>query len=440
MLASALSLLSGGGASAAQQARYHKNAFPPGERLDLRVYLSERPRFRDFNNTEPIWHVSGLLHANDAPQQSTTVQVPVTGHLIANGSLFAHAFITREGRSPDPAATGSYDPWATTTLTQALVVHGARPEPLGLRKLTTGEPAPWEEELRRGAVAAAIAGQPPDRWVPHWKPALHLSLIVDFEPHELFRGMPPHYQHHLLQRRLMDRDGTYKPLLYSNELTVMRQHWLAINDSAVSPTELPLELSWSPMGVKRFAWMQQLEASFKMNEDKLGARRTCVRPARPDSPRAEAFRAAHRHQREGVGGHARDVRAHAARAALHDDGRLSRPPPLRRPFQSDLSLTRPRHILDMSLTCPTGPRLPERPLLLARHGDDGRRDTSQKPRHSREGDIAERAPWEAAEVWRREAVRGRGLVPTRGAAPHRPLLARAPPQPGDGAGGAPLPH
>ena len=43
-----------------------------------------------------------------------------------------------------------------------LVVYGERLKPIGLHNLLTGEPAPWEAELRRGADASRAAGRNPD--------------------------------------------------------------------------------------------------------------------------------------------------------------------------------------------------------------------------------------------------------------------------------------
>ena len=59
----------------------------------------------------------------------------------------------------------------------------------------------------------------------------------------------------------------FRPLVYNNELTVMRQHWLAINGSL---SELPLELTFKPLPLGRFQWFVNLQHSFKTNEEVLG--------------------------------------------------------------------------------------------------------------------------------------------------------------------------
>lgn len=161
---------------------HHQHTFTPGEPLELRLYLSESPRFRGFNASEPVWVEQGIPYLVDAAERTREVQVPMTPHLLANGTLFAHAFFTRQGYSPDPSAGGTYDPWATTMLTTSLVAFAERQQPMGLKKLLTGEPAPWEEELRRGAAAAVASGSPAGEFISYWKPALHLQARVCSPP------------------------------------------------------------------------------------------------------------------------------------------------------------------------------------------------------------------------------------------------------------------
>ena len=48
-----------------------------------------------------------------------------------------------------------------------------RLKPIGLHNLLTGEPAPWEAELRRGAEEARRAGRDPDaEYISYWKPKM----------------------------------------------------------------------------------------------------------------------------------------------------------------------------------------------------------------------------------------------------------------------------
>jgi len=76
----------------------------------------------------------------------------------------------------------------------------------------------------------------------------------------------PHLMSHYLQGYRLISGHRFRPLVYVNELTSMRLHWMAINDTL---KQLPLELSFSPLPSKRFQWMVNLQHSFKMNEEML---------------------------------------------------------------------------------------------------------------------------------------------------------------------------
>ena len=108
-------------------------------------------------------------------------------------------------------------------------MYGERLKPSGLRNLLTDEPAPWEAALQAGLDAAAAAGEggAVDRVL---EAGLHLQLVVDHEVRPL-GTMPPLYHNFLRGHGLVEagRGGRFRPLVYVNELTVMRMHWIAIN-------------------------------------------------------------------------------------------------------------------------------------------------------------------------------------------------------------------
>lgn len=223
-------------AIAAARPTVHENTFKDGDKLELRVFLTDMPRFNAFNDTTKlVWHSKGFEYTAGFEAQTTTIEVPVTGVLLANGTLFAHTFVTKLGASPDPWADG-YDRWSSTYAMHELVVYGERLKPTGLHNLLTKEPAPWEDELRRGLAAAAEAGKPEGEYISYWKPALRAQLLHDTVAHP-YGEMPP-YQLHYLQAMRLVQGPRYRPLIYVNELTVMRSHWMAINESVRGPCTL----------------------------------------------------------------------------------------------------------------------------------------------------------------------------------------------------------
>jgi hypothetical protein len=255
--------------AAAARPTHHANVFAAGDKLELRVFLSpSRAPFTDFNNTDALlWSDKSLVYSEAGSSLEKTVHVPLTERLLSNGTMFAHMFITKAGASPDPQH-GSYDRLATTSNSFDLVGFSKRLQPRGLYNLLTGEPAPWETELRRGLAEAEAAGRSGE-FVSFWKPKLHLQLLVDTESYELDK-MPPLLHSYLHHHRLMS-GHRFRPLIYVNELTTMKSHWVAINASKPLPGGgLPLTISYSPLPTRRFQWMVNLQHSFKMNEETLG--------------------------------------------------------------------------------------------------------------------------------------------------------------------------
>ena len=199
-------------ALAKQRPLYHENAFKESDALELRVFLSDSPRFSDFNNSEALlWHEEKLVYHEKLAALEHTVEVPITDAMLANNTVYAHMFVTKAGASPDPRH-GSYDRWATTSTVQELIGFDKRNEPIGLHNLITGEPAPWEAELRRGAAAAVADGRPDGEHISYWKPKLHAQLLIDTVAYPL-GAMPPLMQHFLQGHRLIS-GHRYRPLIY----------------------------------------------------------------------------------------------------------------------------------------------------------------------------------------------------------------------------------
>ena len=244
---------------------HHENAFVATDKLDLLVVVSSSPRFTSFNDSSAlIWKQEAMEYATFADREHT-VQVPISKSMLNNGSLFAHVYVSKVGYSPDPKALSTYDRWATTHNIHELVAYGERLKPIGLHNLLSGEPAPWEAELRRGAAEAEASGRPAGEYINYWRPKLHAQLLVDTEAYPI--GEMPELMLNYLHGYRLVSGHRYRPLVYINELTSMKIHWQAINGTRSS---LPLEMSFGPLPAKRFQWMVNLQHSFKMNEETLG--------------------------------------------------------------------------------------------------------------------------------------------------------------------------
>ena len=287
---------------------HYENTFATGDELELRVYLSEQLRFKDFNNSAAlIWHATGMRYdMSSAGDIETTVQVNVTQHMLNNGSMYCHSFFTKAGKSPDPKALGSYDRWSSTHTIMSMVAHAERLKPIGLYNLLTGEPAPWETALRNAADEAAAAGVPEGQFIPYWKPKMHLQLVVDATPFPM--DAMPNLMHNALHQSGLMQGHRYRPFVYVNELTVMKAHWYTLtlaftltlaptltnphpnlyphpnpnpdpSPQALTPPRaavnataatMPLEISAKPLKAEHFQWMVNLKHSFAMQEEQLG--------------------------------------------------------------------------------------------------------------------------------------------------------------------------
>lgn len=252
------------GSSARKQPTHWENTFLPTDLLELRVFLSPEPRFVNFNDSTLLkWHQTGIPYNMAAEERSVMLEIPTSDHLLSNRSVYAHSFFSKQGVSLDPKDP-TYDKSAITHNVFPLTTAGERIAPIGLHNLLTGEPAPWEEELRRGISEDAETGKT-GQHIPYWKPRLYLQLIVDHEVRS-FDEMPFLYEDYLRAHGLI-KGNRYRPLVYVNELMVMRMHWIAINQSLV---DLPLEITFKPLPANRFHWMVNLQTSFRVNEEKLG--------------------------------------------------------------------------------------------------------------------------------------------------------------------------
>ena len=245
-----------------------RNAFPGGQALELRLYLSHQSTFTRFNETLPHAHLTNITYDFQQTDQTIHLEYKPSQQLANQGkTLYAHAFFTKKNYSPDPNHP-SYDKLATIFTSTPLVGFATRNQPLGLKKLLTGEPAPWEAELQRGIDEARKNGREDDL-IPYWKPRMDVQLVIDVETHGL-DTIPPLYYNFLRSRRLI-AEAHYLPLSRWNELTVMRQHWLALNSSWLDKSlSLPLELSFRPVSMRRFQWLLALEHTIKKNEETLG--------------------------------------------------------------------------------------------------------------------------------------------------------------------------
>ncbi|DAZ92897.1 TPA: hypothetical protein N0F65_000588 [Lagenidium giganteum] len=261
--------------AAVSQLKYH-NAFSNGDALNLRVYLSPNEHF-SFADVDAAteqeqlrWHVKGLTYSmatnveREDGQWATQLNVTVDEHLLRNGSLFAHVFLTRDGYSPNPA-DDAFDPMASVHQSQQLNVFRPRPKIVKKRNLLE---AAQEDDAAADAdskAAADAASTEEDAvqdttFLSMWKPELIVNMVHDDTVYSSRVRPPPFMATHLV---LDDETESYTPVLYLNDFWVLEEHLMPINATI---TTLPLSLTFYPLPLYKFAIYQQMAQNFENQE------------------------------------------------------------------------------------------------------------------------------------------------------------------------------
>ncbi|TYZ64372.1 hypothetical protein PybrP1_009052 [[Pythium] brassicae (nom. inval.)] len=271
----------------AAPAKSFRNAFQIGDVVNLRVYVSpdERFRFDAAREQEQLrWWLKDIRyqpHGDPAREDgvwSQRLNVTVDAHLLANGSLFAHVFLTKEGFSPNPD-DAAYDRMGSIYRAIELTTFRPRDQITTkrnlLESLTTDRPREGDSVDSIDSVAAAedydaAAGAllpesgDPDAFVPFWKPTLTINVVHDTTVYSA-RLKPPPF---LATGMEVDHDAQlYLPVLYLNDFWVLEEHLQPINSSVPA---LPLELSFYPLHLYKFALYTQMTQNFA-NQQQTGA-------------------------------------------------------------------------------------------------------------------------------------------------------------------------
>lgn len=186
------------------------NAWPQRQLMDLRVYVTEDAEFSAFDDASAlVWHESSIGYGRDEAMQSTrerNITVSPSRRVLRNEtSLWAHIFLSQSGTSPDPAARG-HRPLSTVSAHHPLVRIVDRKKPKATRNLLSGEDLS-EVELAEREMAPEI------EFIPHWKPALTISIVEDFTAYPP-NGVPPQIRPSL---KVDVASSRYMPVLFINE-------------------------------------------------------------------------------------------------------------------------------------------------------------------------------------------------------------------------------
>lgn len=104
-----------GDTAAAVRSHAAFNFFENGTMFDLYVYLSEDFDFKKFNDPESfVWFQDGLVYGDWYSGKEgdgsyiKNLKFKPSKQLQNNGSIYLHTYVTKTGRSPDPASGDDY--------------------------------------------------------------------------------------------------------------------------------------------------------------------------------------------------------------------------------------------------------------------------------------------------------------------------------------------
>ncbi|CAH0482313.1 unnamed protein product [Peronospora belbahrii] len=246
------------------------NSFQLGDRINLRVYVTHDQNFvfADNNNVAALekeqetlrWFEEMLTY--DATPNSERedgmwtchINVTVDDHLLTNGSVYAHVFVTKDGYSPN-LMDSTYD--AMNCIHRSLELTTFRPRPKLVKKRNLLE-TQREQELE------VKESHDTDTYIAMWKPSFYVNLLLDHTTYSMRQPPPPFVS---TEMGIDKEAGLYLPVLFLNEFWLLEEHLIPVNDTL---TALPLDISFYPLPMYKYALYTQMEQNLR-NQEASGA-------------------------------------------------------------------------------------------------------------------------------------------------------------------------
>ncbi|KAE9019602.1 Cleft lip and palate transmembrane protein 1 [Phytophthora rubi] len=258
-----------------------RNSFQLGDPVSLRVYVTPDAHFSFADaadahavaqEQEALRWLEDALAYDAAPNPAREdgvwlrqMNVTVDEHLLANGSLYAHVFLTKDGHSPNPA-DGSFD--AMSSVHRSVELTAFRPPPKIVKKrnllAAAAEEEEEEEEEQQHTEKEEKETEEKDVYVSMWKPSLYINPVLDHSTYSARQPPPPFVS---TEMEVDKEAGLYSPVLFLNEFWLLEEHLIPVNDSV---TALPLEISFYPLPMYKYALYTQMEQNFR-NQEATGA-------------------------------------------------------------------------------------------------------------------------------------------------------------------------
>ena len=240
------------------------NAWPPRQQFYLRVYVTESEVFTEFNDASKlVWEEVALGYGREEELRSTrakNITLRPSARVLRNETgLWAHIFLSKMGRSPDPAAP-QHEPLCTASAHHPLVRIVKRKKPKAVRNLLSGDAIDAKDpnQVLSDEEVAEREAAPEVEWVPHWKPAMTVSIVEDFTSYPNAHAIPPQIRPSLVIDHAASR---YMPVLFLNDFWLMNERLVPLNSTV--DWELPLQMDFSVTTLMRWMLTEQMTQSLK---------------------------------------------------------------------------------------------------------------------------------------------------------------------------------
>ncbi|XP_059806898.1 putative lipid scramblase CLPTM1 [Hypanus sabinus] len=227
-----------------------RNLFPKDTLMDLRVYISEKEHFTEFNNSVPLfWELPDLVYGDWTSGESGTGcyehygEIETTEHIRSNGSMYIHIYFTKSGFHPDPMRKGQYKRLATVSTTRMLNKYKRR-KFQKTKNLLTGQTDADPEIIKRAEDYGPV------EIISHWHPNLTVHIVDDHTSWAMGAVPPPLDQY----VKFDPVSGDYYPIIYFNDYWNLQKDYFPINESL---DKLPLRMTYCPLSL----WKWQLYAA-----------------------------------------------------------------------------------------------------------------------------------------------------------------------------------
>nr|CAG4645411.1 EOG090X032C [Lynceus sp. MCZ IZ 141354] len=215
------------------------NLYENGTSMDLYVYISEdssSPNFAD--ESQFLWTQTNLNYGDwyEGPNGDSTFtyegKIPLSASVQNNGTIYLHAYVVRQGDSPDSKAQ-NYN--ARSTIHQVKQLNKYKKKKYSkTQNLLTGETEQSIQDQNKTEKVEIIS---------HWHPNLTINVVYDYT--QWTRGAVPQP----LDEFIEFVDEYYKPILYFNDYWNLAKDYQPINDSF---SELPLMLTFQPLSMMKW--------------------------------------------------------------------------------------------------------------------------------------------------------------------------------------------